>query len=309
MNLSAVVRLTGINEHTLRAWERRYEAVVPKRESNGRRTYSAKDVERIQLLWALVHEGHTIGRIAGLPLAKLKELLASSLAPHAVEGQNDDSKIAKVLSEIVGALEKFRLEELHHTLQRARFDLSIKDIVINLLRPLLLRVGQMTYDGQLNITQEHLLSSLIRDYLGNIHQSLSPYDFTARANSKAVVLTTREGDLHEFNILMAAILSNVYQFRTYYLGPNMPVEDLIDCCLRFKADYIVMGFTPLPPERENITSKQFLVKLDKALPRRVTFCCGGASDADLSMLSRERTTLSISGLNQLDQFFSTQSNL
>lgn len=309
MNLSAVVRLTGINENTLRTWERRYEAVSPTREENGRRSYTTKDVERIKLLWALVHEGHGIGLIANLSTVKLKQMITSSLAPQVPGAQVDDTKVNKVLAEMISALEKFRLEDLHHSLQRARFDMSVKEIVISLLRPLLQRVGQMTYDGQLSITQEHLLSSLIRDYLGNIHQSLSPYDFAARAKSKAVVLTTREGDLHEFNILMAAILANLYQFRTYYLGPNMPIEDLIDCCHRFKADYLVVGFTSLPNGRELISTKGFLNKLDKNLPRRVSFCCGGAEKQALVDLSGEREVIPINGLNELDQFFSIQSQL
>lgn len=309
MNLSAVVRLTGINENTLRAWERRYEAVVPTRESNGRRTYTTQDVERIKLLGSLVHEGHAIGRIANLSTEKLQEMMANSLAPHVLVTQVEESKVNRLLAEMISALEKFRLEELHHSLQRARFNMSVKDIVIDLLRPLLLRVGQMTYEGKLSITQEHLLSSLMRDYLGNIHQSLTPYDFAARANAKAVVLTTREGDLHEFNILMAAILSNLYRFRTYYLGPNMPVGDLIDCCERFKADYLVMGFTGLPKERELISQKDFLQRLDQALPRRVTFCCGGAPQVLMDSLSKERKIKSINGLTELDQYFSAQSLL
>lgn len=309
MNLSAVVRLTGINENTLRAWERRYEAVVPTRESNGRRSYSSKDVERIKLLWSLVHEGHAIGQIANLSSAKLKEMLAESLAPQNLEGQVPDDKVQKVLDEMIRGLEKFQLETLHQALQRARIELSIKDIVVQLIRPLMMRVGEMTYENKLSITQEHLLSSLLRDYLGNIHQSLSPYDFTVRSNAKAVVLTTREGDLHEFNILMAAILSNLYQFRTYYLGPNMPLEDLVECCQRFKADFLILGLTPLPADREIIAPKTFLTKLDKRLPRRVSFCCGGADEELLSSLSHERNIFNIQGLMELDQFLSTQSRV
>ncbi len=309
MNLSAVVRLTGINENTLRAWERRHGAVEPTRESNGRRSYTERDVERIKLLWTLVHEGHAIGRIANLDTDKLKEMVANSLAPQVGETRVDDAKVQRVLGEIIAALEKFHLEDLHHILQRARFDMSIKDIVINLMRPLLLRVGHMTYEGQLSLTQEHLLSSLLRDYLGNIHQSLSPYGFSSRANAKAVVLTTREGDQHEFNILLAAILANLYQFRTYYLGTSMPVADLLDCCKRMNADFLVVGFTPLPSEREIVTPAAFLSALDKGLPRRVTFCLGGAQPAALTSLSSEREVLPIHGLQALDQFFSTQSKL
>jgi hypothetical protein len=169
------------------------------------------------------------------------------------------------------------------------------------------KVGSMSIAGTLSIAQEHLLSSLLRDYLGNIHQSLSPYDFSSRKNSKSVFLTTREGDLHEFNILLAAILSNVYQFQTYYLGPNMPADDLAQTCLRFKTDYLVLGFTHLPPEREFIDPKTYLMKLDKMLPRNVSFCCGGLTDLTLSSISRDREIIKLNSLSDLDKFFATRS--
>ena len=47
--IRAVSRLTGISVDTLRAWERRYEAVVPGRGQRGR-SYSDADVARLQRL-------------------------------------------------------------------------------------------------------------------------------------------------------------------------------------------------------------------------------------------------------------------
>lgn len=310
MNLAAVVRLIGINENTLRAWERRYGAVTPERDERGRRSYSSKEVEKIKLLWALVNEGHSIGLIANNNNVKLKSMLAGSLSPQvpqltSVRPENNHAE--KFLASIVAALDKFNLEGLHHNLQRARFEMNIKEIVIDLIMPLMKEVGRMSEIGKLSITQEHLLSSLLRDYLGNIHQSLSPYDFASRNSSKKVLLTTREGDLHEFNILMAAILSNVYRFQTYYLGPNMPVEDLAQSCLRFKPDFLILGFTPLPAIREVITSVDYLQNLDKALPRNITFCIGGPVDLVSCALSKDRVVKSLSGLSDLDQFLASKS--
>lgn len=309
MNLSAVVRLVGINENTLRAWERRYGAVTPSRDEQKRRFYSEKEVEKIQLLWALVNEGHSISLIANLTNTKLKSMLTQSLSPHITEMRSKNEHADKFLVTIIRSLEKFNLESLHQSLQRARFEMNIKEIVIDLIKPLMNQVGIMSEMGKLSISQEHLLSSLLRDYLGNIHQSLSPYDFASRKNAKSVCLTTREGDLHEFNILLAAILSNVYQFQTYYLGPNMPAEDLAQSCLKLRPDFLVLGFTNLPPEREFITPQDFLARLDKILPRNITFCCGGASDSALSSISKDREIIKMTGLADLDLYFASQSNL
>ena len=42
--------MTGLTDHTIRVWERRYSAVVAERADNGRRQYSEQDVEKLGLL-------------------------------------------------------------------------------------------------------------------------------------------------------------------------------------------------------------------------------------------------------------------
>src|ERR1017187_4817576 len=49
--IRAVSKLTGISIDTLRAWERRYKAVVPTRNARGR-LYNAAQVRRLTLLHA-----------------------------------------------------------------------------------------------------------------------------------------------------------------------------------------------------------------------------------------------------------------
>ena len=71
--IGAVARLTGLTDHTIRVWERRYEAVVAQRAPNGRRVYTAADVEKLGLLKLLTDEGLAIGQIAGSSTAELRD--------------------------------------------------------------------------------------------------------------------------------------------------------------------------------------------------------------------------------------------
>ena len=77
--VGAVRRLTGISEHTLRAWERRHDVIRPHRTDGGMRIYSETQVARLQLVKALTDCGESIGSIAGLD----DEQLRSRLAAHA----------------------------------------------------------------------------------------------------------------------------------------------------------------------------------------------------------------------------------
>lgn len=75
--IGAVSRLTGIPAVTLRAWERRYNAVEAERDAGGSRLYSAGDVERLVLMKRLVDMGNAISTVARLPLEELQRRVES----------------------------------------------------------------------------------------------------------------------------------------------------------------------------------------------------------------------------------------
>ncbi len=71
--IGAVARLTGLTDHTIRVWERRYGAVVAERAANGRRIYNLRDVEKLGLLKQLTDSGLSIGMIANNDIDDLRE--------------------------------------------------------------------------------------------------------------------------------------------------------------------------------------------------------------------------------------------
>lgn len=75
--IGAVARMTGLSDHTIRVWERRYEAVVAERATNGRRVYGPADVEKLGLLKTLTDQGIAIGQIAADSLEALRERVRS----------------------------------------------------------------------------------------------------------------------------------------------------------------------------------------------------------------------------------------
>lgn len=87
--IGAAARLTGLNTQLIRAWEQRYGAVVAARSENGRRCYSAADVEKLGLLKALTDRGIAISTIAGLDSEALRERLneADQVALKPLDGK------------------------------------------------------------------------------------------------------------------------------------------------------------------------------------------------------------------------------
>ena len=79
--MRVVTRLTGLHPDTIRAWERRYDAVIPQRTNGNTRMFSAGDVRRLSILRELVDHGHAIGHIASLS----DEALAVLVEEHRAE--------------------------------------------------------------------------------------------------------------------------------------------------------------------------------------------------------------------------------
>lgn len=71
--ISEVSELTGIPQHVLRQWEKRYPDLRPKRDGANRRTYNARDIDVVQRIQHLTRE-------EGLTTAGAKQRLAEELA-------------------------------------------------------------------------------------------------------------------------------------------------------------------------------------------------------------------------------------
>ena len=101
-NIGAVSRMTGIPVHTLRAWERRYGAVSPKREAGGGRIYGRDDLTRLRLIKRLTEAGHSVGTVAQLPLESLRER-ANEMAPEPATPAQQGPRRAAVLGGLLPA--------------------------------------------------------------------------------------------------------------------------------------------------------------------------------------------------------------
>lgn len=75
-SIGAVVKMVGVDAHTLRSWEDRYRVVVPQRSRGGQRLYSRDDVEHLRFVLGEME--------AGSSPADAHRLLAEKLRSPAV---------------------------------------------------------------------------------------------------------------------------------------------------------------------------------------------------------------------------------
>jgi len=111
--IRTVAMLTGLQEHNIRTWEKRYNLLEPKRTPSGRRLYSEADVQYLALLRQLVDRGHPIGSLVTMPRAELTDLLnrdGSNGAGSAASGEEAAASQRSQRTMVVGSQIQAMLE-------------------------------------------------------------------------------------------------------------------------------------------------------------------------------------------------------
>ena len=63
-SIGTVARKTGLSTHAIRVWERRYQAVLPKRTEGHQRQYDEEDLQKLSYLKTLTDNGFRIRHLA-----------------------------------------------------------------------------------------------------------------------------------------------------------------------------------------------------------------------------------------------------
>jgi len=237
--IRAVSKLTGLSVDTLRAWERRYRAIVPRRNNRGR-LYSDQDIQRLSLLRQAVEGGHAIGQLAKLKDQDLSALLEAPLSrPGSAaiqhEGRTKESK-GEELESLLNAVRHFDYSRADGELGRLAVLLPPRQLVHDIVLPLLQQIGQSWVSGKFSIAQEHMVSGILRGLLGALTRLHSPV-----SSSSTLLFATLSDDLHEFGILSAALLSAGGGLGVVYLGPNLPPQEIAEAAKRVRARIVVLG--------------------------------------------------------------------
>lgn len=280
LSIQFVSQITGINPHTIRAWEKRYQCLIPARDKNGRRLYNEQDVNKLKILQDLVNHGNNISEIAKLTLNDLEKIHKKYIKDFSLKKieQKNDLDINKSLQDLLMALHSYRLDIISHELLKIKAIVPARDLALNLLCPLLREIGENVNGGLFSIAQEHALSSLLRFHIGQI---LSEYisitsNFSSHSSLKTFLITTPENERHEFGILIAALLCCHYNIKFYYLGVDLPYLALSEAAQQIKPNGIILGASKEIVENRPEELSKYIKNLRETLDSKITLMVGGA---------------------------------
>lgn len=281
-SVKAISSLTGLSAETLRAWERRYEGILPARSENGRRQYSAQDLDKLSLLADLTRSGHAISKIVALDCKDLQILKAQA---------SEDSGQQQLLSQITAALLDYRIERCEQLLKRALLACEPIDYVKGILLPALASVGDLWHQKRINIAQEHMFSSCVKRIVLSMVNNLQ----NASKTAPAMLFATPSDEPHEFGILLSCLLAASLQYRCYYLGTDLPGQDIVDAIEHLQPAIIVIGLMKSPLEIATI--KEFSVIAHAEAVKNIPLWLGGHGGRKF------KSEMTIEWLEDIDDFY------
>ena len=235
--IAAVARLTGLTLDTIRAWERRYGAVTPERGARGR-VYSESQVQRLRVLAALVAQGHPISGVANLSDSRLEELLRKTSEGQPRPAENPPADGGAPIARILQAIEQFDYGAADREMARLASLHPARDLVYEVALPLMRAVGEQWHAGKLSVAQEHMVSALLHAVLAGLVRL-----HAVPGTEPRLLFATPETELHEFGILVGAMLASAAGLGVVYLGPHLPAEDIAVAAARAAAAAGVIGGT------------------------------------------------------------------
>lgn len=220
--INVAAEMSGVSEGLIRAWERRYGVLKPKRTPSGYRAYTESDITVLKRLKQLTEEGVSIAEaVKLLPSIKrdVKEQLdkaerATPRAPKA--GQTD-----KWRHEILVAAERLDQHSVELVLDEAMASMPPVAFWEEVLAPLQREVGERWHAGTLTVAEEHLVTQAARQrVIALLHQA-------PRRSKRHVVAACFPNDEHELGLMGAALKFRHAGWRVTFLGARTPPEHLV----------------------------------------------------------------------------------
>jgi MerR family transcriptional regulator, light-induced transcriptional regulator len=260
-----VAVLTGLQPARLRAWERRYEVVRPRRLANGYRRYTADQVALLRAFARLIEAGERIGH------------LAVSSPDEVVARARDRDRQPAPDSAFLDAIRSLDRERLEGIVAQQLALRGLRGFAEAIVLPLAETIGELWALGELPIAAEHLASEVVLHALkGGLRSS--------RGDGRLMLAACLPGERHEWGIVAMLAVLQEKGWRAHYLGADLPLDDLLDAARRLAPAAVALSASDPETVRRHLSG---LVALAGQLPAGTMVAIGGrGAEAHAAFLQR-----------------------
>ena len=283
-------RLTGIKAHTIRIWEKRYGIVDPSRTDSNIRWYNDDDLKKLLNVSILNRHGYKISRIAELSAQQLNQKIMEVVRPESDYLSQIESLVVSMIE-----LNEDRFEKI---LNQSIIKIGFEETLYYVVYPFFEKIGLLWQTGTINPAQEHFISNLIRMKLCVAIDSLPA---VTNPGARKIIMFLPEWELHEIGLLTYYYIAKKHGVKVYYLGQNVPFNDLLSVAHTVEPDMLAVYFVAAISKEE---IENYLKELVNNFPKQHILISGMQTNGIKSDLP-DYIKL-IGSANEFKQFIKTQ---
>lgn len=127
-----------------------------------------------------------------------------------------------------------RLLAKQHVMDAFRNGLSLEQIYVDVIQPVLYHVGYLWEKGKASVAQEHLATAITQTILSNIYSEVTLPDM----GDKKALIACLEHNHHQIGPRMMADILQLNGIDTLFLGENTPIRDFCQMIDTMKPDIV-----------------------------------------------------------------------
>lgn len=251
--------LAGVKAHTIRIWEKRYNLLEPDRTDTNIRLYSDSDLRRLLNVACLVNHGYRISKVCTWD--------EPSLASEILKLQSTNPDVGTFLDRMTVHMVNFDGIAFTSLAEEIISIYGFDEAVMKVFFPFFEKIGVFWQIGSIFPAQEHFISNLFRQKLIVEIDKIG----TGNPDQDIMLFYLHENEMHELSLLYYSYRALKKGYRAYYLGQNVPIDDLKRLGRIEKIRYV---FTVFINSIEKTDLEQYLVDIKGIFPDRKFYISG-----------------------------------
>ena len=251
--------LAGIKAHTIRIWEKRYNLLDPDRTDTNIRLYSDNDLRRLLNVACLVNHGYRISKVCTWD--------ETTMANEILKLQKANPDVGTFLDRMTVHMVNFDGFAFTSLTEEIIRIYGFDEAVMKVFFPFFEKIGVFWQIGSIFPAQEHFISNLFRQKLIVEIDKIG----TGNPDQDIMLFYLHENEMHELSLLYYSYRALKKGYRVYYIGQNVPIDDLK---LLGRIEKIRYVFTVFINSIEKTDLEQYLVDIKEIFPDRKFFISG-----------------------------------
>ncbi len=211
-------------------WEQRYNALQPNRSEGNTRYYDSTQLRRLLNIVSLMDTDYKVSELCAMDDKKMFTILEKQHKDYLSKFEAHDYFITQLIA--AGMI--FDETHFEKIFSNCLLCFGMNQTYINIIYPMLNRIGLMWLTDTISPNYEHFISSMVKQKFFAAIDALPP----AKYPNDTWLLFLPENEFHEIGLLFSNYTIRQAGRKVIYLGANLPLDSLINAVKQISPNHL-----------------------------------------------------------------------